>query len=63
MILKRGGIISPLTSNFASPFIIVPKMIDLSTHKLTYRMVVDFRKINEQLKYWSCPLMKIDRTV
>ena len=31
-------------------FIVVPKMKDPTTHKITYRMVVDFRKMNEKLR-------------
>ena len=57
--LERTGIIS--TSNFASPIIIVPKKYDPSTKKISYRMVVDFRKIKQQHKYWSHPVMSIDR--
>ena len=48
--IERAGIISPSISNFASPVIIVPKK-DFPTHEISYRMVVDLRKINEQLKY------------
>ena len=39
--------------NFASLVIIVPKKKDPTTHEITYRMVVDFRKMNEQLENWS----------
>ena len=48
--LEKAGINSPSTSNFASPVIIFPKKKDPTTHKITYRMVVDFRKMNEQLE-------------
>ena len=37
------------------------KLYKLSTHEVTYRMVVDFTKINKQLEYWSYPLMKINK--
>ena len=59
--LEEAGIVSPSTSNFASPAIIVPKKNDPSIHEVTYRMVIDFRKINKQPKYWSYPLMRKDR--
>ena len=59
--LEKVGIISPCTSNFASLGIIVPKKKDPTRHKITCRMVVDFRKINEQLEYWSYPLICIYR--
>ena len=48
------------TSNFASTIVIVAKKKDPST-PVIYRMVLDFRKINEQITYWSYPLMWIDR--
>ena len=44
----------------AFSIIIVPKKTDHSTHQVTYKMVVDSRKINEQLKFWSYSLMRID---
>ena len=59
--LEKAGIISPSTSNFTSPVIIVPKKEDPTTCEIMYRMVVDIRKKNEQLEYWSHPLMCIDR--
>ena len=59
--LEKAGIIFPSTANFASPVIIVPKKKDPGTYKIIYRMVVDFRKMNEQLEYWFYPLMCIDR--
>ena len=45
--LGRGGIISPSTSGFASPVIIVPKQKDQPIHEITCRMVVNFRKKNK----------------
>ena len=59
--LREAGITSLSTANFASPVIIVPKRKDLTTHEITYRMVVDFRKMNEQLEYCSYLLMCTDR--
>ena len=59
--LEKVGIISPSTSNFASLVIIVPKKKEPTIHKITYRMVVDFRKMNEQLEYWSYPFMCSNR--
>ena len=49
--LEKAGIIHPSTSNFASPIIIIQKKRDPSTHEITYRMVVGFMKMNEQLEY------------
>ena len=60
--LEKVHIISPSTSNTASSIIIVPEKTDTSTHKVMYKMVADCKKINEQLKYCSYPLMRIDRT-
>ena len=40
---------------------LVPKKKNPTTHEITYRIVLDFRNINEQLKYWSYPLRCIDR--
>ena len=51
--LESVSIISPSTLIFASPIIIVPKKKDPTTNEIAYRMVIDFRKINEQLEYWS----------
>ena len=59
--MEKAGIMSPSTSKFASLVIIVPKKKDPTTHEITYMMVVDFRKMNEELGYWSYPLMHIDR--
>ena len=59
--LERTGIISLPIPNFISPVIIVPKKKYPSTHEIAFKMVIDFRKINEQLIYWSYPLMRIDR--
>ena len=59
--LEKAGTISPSTLKFASPVIIVPKQKDPVKLEITYRMVVNFRKMNEQLEYWSYPLMHIDR--
>ena len=61
MDLEKAGIISPSASNFTSPVVIVPKKRIPSTHKMTYRMVANFRKINEQFRYWSFLLMRINR--
>ena len=36
-------------------------MKDLCTHEVSYRTVVDFRKINEWLEYWSFSLLRIDK--
>ena len=58
---EKADIMLPSTSIFSSPIIIVAKKKDISTHEVTYRMVVDFKKIAEQLKYQSYPLMGIDR--
>ena len=44
-----------------NPVIIVPKKKDLMTNKISYRMVVYFRMINEQLRYCSYPLIGVDR--
>ena len=60
-VLEKTGIISPSTSNFASLLIIAHKKKDPITHEITYRMVVDFRNVNEQLEYLSFPLVHIDR--
>ena len=51
----------PSTSNFASPVFIVSKIKDPNTYEITHRMVVNFRKMNDQLECWSYPLMCIDR--
>ena len=59
--LQKTGIIFPSTSGFTSSVIIGLKKKDPSTHEVTYRMVVDFRKSNEQLEYWPFPLMRIQR--
>ena len=59
--LEKGGIMFPSTSSFTSPVIIVPKKKDLSTCEITYRLLVNFRVINEHLEYWSYPLLRIDR--
>ena len=40
--------------------IIVQKKKVSSSQEVIYRMVVDFRMINEQTKYWSYPLTRID---
>ena len=48
-------------SDFRGPVIIVPQMKDPSTHYLSYRMDVDFRRIYEQLEYWSYPIKWTDR--
>ena len=49
--LERTGIISPSISNFASPVTLVFKKKHPSTHEISYGMVANFRKINEQLEY------------
>ena len=48
------------SSYLKSSIIIVPKKKEPSTYEVTYRMVVGFRKISEQLEYWSYPLMRIE---
>ena len=48
---KKAGIISPSTPNFSSLVIIDPKKKDPTIQGITYMMVVDFRKMNEQLEY------------
>ena len=58
--LEKEGIIPPSTSNVASPLIIAPKKKVPSTHEVTYRKIVDYRKINEQIKNWFYALMRID---
>ena len=58
--LEKAGIISLSTSDFASQVIIAHKKKDPTTHEITFKMVVGFRKMNEQLEYWSYPLMCID---
>ena len=45
--------INPSTSNFTLPVIIVSKKKDPFPVKITYWFVADFRKIIEQLEYWS----------
>ena len=57
--LERTGIILSSIFNFKSPVIIFPKK-NPSAHGISYRNVVDFRKMNEQLEYLSYQLMKMD---
>ena len=61
--LEKVGIISPSASNFASPITIHSMKKDLSMHEIIYSTVAGFRKINEQLKYSSYPLMRIGRII
>ena len=58
--LERADIISPSTSSFTIPVIIVPQKKNSPTNDISYRTVVDFRKISEQLEYWSFPLKRSD---
>ena len=38
---------------------VVPKKMDPSMYKVSYRMVIDHRKINGHLEYWSYTLKRI----
>jgi hypothetical protein len=52
--LLRQGIIRPSKSPYASPAFLVPKSDG------TYRMVVDFRKVNKKIKFDSHPMPTMD---
>jgi hypothetical protein len=52
--LLRQGIIRPSKSPYASPAFLVTKSGG------SYRMVVDFRKVNKKIKFDSYPMPTID---
>ena len=58
---RNTGNIPPKTSKCSSSIITVPKKKEPFTHEAMCSMVEDFRRVNEQLEYWSCLSMRIDR--
>lgn len=58
--LIENEIIAPSDSPFNSPIILVPKKLDASNEK-KFRLVVDFRKLNEKTQSEIFPLPAIDQ--
>ena len=50
--MKKAGKISPSSSYFASLIIILPMKKDPSTLEVTYKLVVDSRKKEDQWVTW-----------
>ena len=57
--MLEQGVIRPSTSPYSAPVWIVPKKTDAS-NKIKWRMVIDYRKLNEKTKEDKHPLPNMD---
>lgn len=60
--LLDQGILKNSTSPWNAPVIVVPKKLDASGEK-KWRVVIDYRKLNEQIPDDEYPLPRIDDTI
>lgn len=58
--MLRDGIIEPSVSPYNSPMILVPKKGLSDSGERTYRLCIDFRKLNEITKPYQYPLPRIE---